>query len=85
MSRDPQEVADAFAASLELPFPLVGDPGGSVGRAYEATWPVIGKARRVTYLIGRDRRVRLAYASELRIDAHAARACAAVAGGPGSS
>jgi peroxiredoxin Q/BCP len=77
VSRDPQDVVDRFRASLDLPYPLVGDPGGTICRAYKARWPLIGKAKRITYVIGRDRRIRTAYRDELRMSAHAARACAA--------
>jgi len=41
------------------------------------SWPLIGRSKRVTYLIGRDRRVRLAFHDELNMDEHAAQACAA--------
>ncbi len=41
------------------------------------SWPLIGRAKRVTYLIARDHRVRLAFHDELRMHAHAEQACAA--------
>jgi peroxiredoxin Q/BCP len=77
VSRDSQETNDRFRQSLDLPYPLVGDPEGAVCKAYGVKWPVIGLARRVTYLVGRDRRVRMAFHDELRADAHAHEACGA--------
>jgi len=40
-------------------------------------WPLIGRSKRVTYLIGRDHRVRLAFHDEFMTEAHAVQACAA--------
>jgi peroxiredoxin Q/BCP len=79
VSRDVQETSDRFRESLDLPFPLVGDPEGAILRAYKVRWPILGLARRVTYLVGRDLRVRLAFHSELDIGAHVSRTCAALA------
>jgi len=78
VSGDSQEKADAFRASLELPFPLVGDPGGAILRAYAVRWPLVGWARRVTYVIGRDGTVQDAHHAELSGKGHVARACGAL-------
>ena len=82
VSRDGQKTNDDFCESLDLPFPLVGDPEGVISKAFEVRWPVIGLARRVTYVVGRDRKVRLAFHSEMDVSAHvreAARVCAGLA------
>jgi peroxiredoxin len=55
---------------------VLGDPDGAICKAYGVKWPLIGLARRVTYLIARDRRVRLAFHDERHAEAHAGRACA---------
>ncbi len=83
MSSDSQPRNDEFARTLELPYPLVGDPEGRILAAYKAKWPVIGLAQRVSYVIGRDGRVRQAYRSELDADSHVSRACS-VLSAPGS-
>jgi peroxiredoxin len=41
-------------------------------------WPLIGLARRVTYVIGPDRRIRDVIRGELDADHHVAEACALV-------
>ena len=79
MSRDPQETSDRFKASLKLPFSLVGDPEEHVIRAYKVRWPIVGLTQRVTYVIGRNRKVRLAFHSELDMDAHSTEVCKALA------
>jgi peroxiredoxin len=79
VSRDPQETSDLFRESLGLPFALVGDPEEKIIRAYGVRWPIIGLTQRVTFVIGRNRKVRVAFHSELDMDAHSAQACRALA------
>ena len=74
------EVTERFRESLGLPFPLVGDPKGTVLKAYGVRWPLIGLAKRVTYVIGQDRTILSAFRSERSMTAHAAQACEFVAG-----
>jgi peroxiredoxin len=78
VSADSQETQDRFAKSLELPFPLVGDPGGQIRAGYGVKWPLFGLARRVTFVIGRDRKVRLVHRAERDVLSHVAQACEVV-------
>jgi peroxiredoxin Q/BCP len=78
VSPDDQEKNDRFRKSLDLPYPLVGDREGRISEAYKVRWPIIGRLKRVTYLIGKDRLVRLAFHDELNMNAHVEQACAAV-------
>ena len=78
VSGDTQETNDRFRESLDLPFPLVGDPEGQILRDYKVRWPIIGVAQRVTYAIGKQKRVLLAFHNELNMASHAAKACEAV-------
>jgi len=50
----------------------------SILRAYAVRWPLVGWARRVTYVIGRDGTVQDAHHAELSGKGHVARACGAV-------
>jgi thioredoxin-dependent peroxiredoxin len=81
VSADTAETNQRFRDSLGLPYPLASDPDGSVLRAYKVRWPVIGLARRVTYVIGRDRKIRSAFESQFDVAAHLAQACEAVTRG----
>lgn len=83
VTKGAQEKSDRFRESLELPYPLVGDEDGRIVKAYEVRWPLVGLARRTTYVIGRDRRILLAYNNETSYTAHAARALEAVSGSAG--
>jgi peroxiredoxin len=75
VSKDRQDVSDRFRAELGLPYPLVGDPQGRILRDYEVRWPLVGLARRVTYIVGRDRRIQQVHRSELDPDSHVSGAC----------
>ena len=57
----------------------MGDPHGTLCKVYRVSWPLIGLAQRVTYLIARDRHVRMAFHDELFMDRHSEQACASVA------
>ena len=74
----PQEKSDNFHRILDLPYPLVGNKDRTILKAYEARWPLIGLARRTTYVIGTDRKIQLAFNDETSMTAHAARALEAV-------
>lgn len=54
MSRDPQRKNDGFAESLDLQYPLVGDPSGAICSAWGTKTPLIGLARRISFLVDRD-------------------------------
>jgi thioredoxin-dependent peroxiredoxin len=81
ISTDGPETLDRFRRERELPFALVSDASGKIARAYGARWPILGLARRVTYLVGRDRRVRLAFRSERDFTAHPERVLREATGG----
>ena len=76
VSSDTQQKADEFRRQLDLPFPLVGDSPGAVLRAYRVRWPLIGWARRVSYVVGTDGIIQDAFHSERAPHEHVARACA---------
>jgi thioredoxin-dependent peroxiredoxin len=78
VSADSVEASQRFRESLDLPYPLVSDPKGQVLRAYGVRWPVVGLARRVSYVVGRDGKIERAFSSELDADAHVSGACAFV-------
>jgi thioredoxin-dependent peroxiredoxin len=76
VSTDAQTVSDRFAESLDLPFPLVGDPDASIARRYGVKWPLLKIAKRVTFVVGEDRRVESVHRSERDPRSHPAHVCA---------
>ena len=79
VSTDTQATNDRFKASLELPFEVVGDPRGRIAAGYGVRWPLVGLARRVTFVIGTDRRVTDVFKSELSPEAHVSHVCGLLA------
>jgi thioredoxin-dependent peroxiredoxin len=79
VSGDTPETLARFAKELELPYRLVADPDGSIRGAWGVKWPLFGLARRVTFVVGKDRRVRHVHHAERDVDSHAATACELVA------
>ncbi len=80
VSADPPDVQSRFATSLKLPFPLVGNPDGSIGKVYGVRWPLIGYFRRATFFVGRDGLVKAALRQELKPPDHAVWALRMVSG-----
>jgi thioredoxin-dependent peroxiredoxin len=78
VSADDQATAERFRAALELPYPLVGDKEGRILKAWGVRIPVLGLARRVSFVIGRDRRVESVHESAFDPESHVAAACAFV-------
>ncbi len=74
VSADDQPTADRFRASLELPYPLVGNP--AVVKAWGVAVPLLGLARRVTFQVGRDGRITHRYENNLSAGSHVEQACA---------
>jgi thioredoxin-dependent peroxiredoxin len=67
ISADPPERNRAWVEQLKLPFRLLSDSGGPVGRLYrvwDGTWNL---ERRVTFVVDRARRVRYVEVGSLAI------------------
>lgn len=54
VSADDVKSHAAFAEKYHLPFPILADPGHAIIDAYGVRMPVMGIAKRVTFIIGRD-------------------------------
>jgi peroxiredoxin Q/BCP len=51
VSADDSASHAAFSAKFHLPFPLLADPDGTIIKAYDVKMPVVGIAKRVTFII----------------------------------
>nr|WP_223183671.1 MULTISPECIES: peroxiredoxin [unclassified Streptomyces] len=79
ISADDVERQREFTERHSLGFPLLSDPDGVVRDRFGVTRGFsLAPTKRVTFVIGRDRRVREVVRSELRMNAHADRALAAL-------
>jgi peroxiredoxin len=70
VSRDNHDTQCRFAKSLEVQFPILSDSDGAIARAYDVRWPIIGLAKRVTYVIGPERTILAAFHHEILIEKH---------------
>lgn len=69
----------AFAEEQELPFPILSDPGDQVRKAYGVRPSAFGLLPgRVTFVIGKDRKIRHVYRSMLGLRKHVRTALAAL-------
>ncbi|MFJ4872076.1 peroxiredoxin [Streptomyces sp. NPDC088757] len=81
MSSDGVERQQEFAERHSLGYPLLSDPDGTVRERFGVKRGFsLAPTKRVTFVIGQDRRVREVVRSELRMSAHADRALAALRG-----
>ncbi|MEU9293929.1 peroxiredoxin [Streptomyces sp. NPDC048266] len=81
ISSDGVERQQEFAERHSLGYPLLSDPDGAVRERFGVKRGFsLAPTKRVTFVIGQDRRVREVVRSELRMSAHADRALAALRG-----
>ncbi|MFF4172243.1 peroxiredoxin [Streptomyces sp. NPDC001744] len=79
ISSDGVERQREFAGRHSLGYPLLSDPDGAVRERFGVRRGFsLAPTKRVTFVIGQDRRVREVVRSELRTSAHADRALAAL-------
>ncbi|MFF3755839.1 peroxiredoxin [Streptomyces sp. NPDC002185] len=79
ISSDVVERQQEFAERHSLGYPLLSDPDGAVRERFGVKRGFsLAPTKRVTFVIGRDQRVREVIRSELRMSAHADRALAAL-------
>jgi peroxiredoxin len=57
ISADDVQTQCRFADRIQTRFPLIADPDKVLTRAYGVKWPILGLARRVTFVIGAGRRI----------------------------
>ncbi|MDX2296079.1 MULTISPECIES: peroxiredoxin [Streptomyces] len=80
VSGDDVEKQREFTERHSLGYPLLSDPEGAVRERFGVRRGFsLAPTKRVTFVIGQDRRVREVVRSELRMSAHADRALAALA------
>jgi thioredoxin-dependent peroxiredoxin len=68
ISTDDHDKQCKFAASMNAPFPMIGDSKGEITRDYDVRWPLIGRAQRVTYVLDPTRKILAVFRHEFAID-----------------
>jgi peroxiredoxin Q/BCP len=72
ISTDDVETQKRFKAEHALPFPLLSDEGGKVAKQYGGLMPVVGVAKRATFVVDRDGTVKEIIEGSDAIDPQAA-------------
>jgi thioredoxin-dependent peroxiredoxin len=80
ISMDDLETQKKFAESLKLPFPLLSDPDAKVAKAYGVARE--GYAERVTFVIGKDGKVKEIFEGRQAVDPAGALAACGRAAAP---
>lgn len=70
ISTDSHKTQCDFADSLRVTFPMVGDEGGRVARQWGVSWPIIGKPRRVTFVVGPTQKIEAVFWHEIQVNKH---------------
>lgn len=70
ISTDTHERQCDFAESLRVKFPMVGDPDARVTRAYAVQWPIVSRARRVTFVVGPTQHIEAVFWHEVQVNRH---------------
>lgn len=70
ISTDDHQTQCDFAASMRAQFPMIGDDDLSLSRKFDVLWPLIGRTKRVTYVIDREGRVAGAFHHEVMVGQH---------------
>jgi len=70
VSVDDHATQCAFAKATEVSYPIVPDPDGGISRAYGVLRPLLGRAKRVTFVLDRERKVLAVFRHELRVTRH---------------
>jgi len=70
ISTDAAETQCKFAESIGVQFPMIGDKDRTITAAYGVLWPIIPRARRVTYVLDASHIVRGAFWHEVQASKH---------------
>jgi peroxiredoxin len=70
VSTDDHDTQCLFAKEMRTPFPMIGDGGKGIARAYGVLWPILERAMRVTFVVDAERRIAAVIHHELAIVQH---------------
>ncbi len=70
ISTDDHDVQCRFADSLRAPFPMIGDADRAISKAYGVLWPLLGRPKRVTFIVNPNRVVEAVFQHEIQISKH---------------
>lgn len=70
VSTDDERTQCDFASSTRAPFPILPDAGRKICKDYDVLWPVLGVARRYTFVVGPGLVIDSVFHHELQVGRH---------------
>jgi peroxiredoxin len=70
VSVDDHKTQCDFMGSLRVTFPMVGDKGKKISKAFGVLWPIIGLTRRITFVFDKTGVLRGVFSHEFQILKH---------------
>jgi thioredoxin-dependent peroxiredoxin len=70
ISTDDHKTQCDFASSTRATFPMIGDDDQRISKAYEVMWPIIGRAKRVTFVVDQGGRIAGVFHHEIHVGKH---------------
>jgi peroxiredoxin len=70
VSTDDVDTQCRFANELAVPFPLLSDKDKRIAKAYGVLWPLVGLARRYTFIVSPDMAVEAIFHHEFDVQQH---------------
>jgi len=70
VSTDEFDTQCRFAGELHVPFPLIADSDKRIAKDFDVLWPLVGLARRYTFVIGEDRQIEAIFHHEFDVQQH---------------
>jgi peroxiredoxin len=70
VSTDDIDTQCRFESEIAVPFPLLADNDKRISRSYGVLWPLVGLARRYTFVVGPDMIVEAVFHHEFDVQQH---------------
>ncbi len=70
VSTDDAATQCRFAGELAVRFPLLADADKRISSAYDVLWPLVGLARRYTFVVSPEMRIEAIFHHELNVQKH---------------
>ena len=70
VSTDHFDTQCRFASEMHAPFPLIADSDKRIAKAYDVLWPLVGLARRYTFVISENMTIEAIFHHEFDVQQH---------------
>jgi len=70
VSTDEPETQCRFKSELDVQFPMIADADKRIAKAYDVLWPLVGLARRYTFVVSPDLTIEAIFHHEFDVQQH---------------